>query len=351
MGYIYKITNDVNGKMYIGKTEHEKPEKRWKQHLRDYKKEFTSVRPLYLAMKKYGEEHFAFEVIEKTDDTTRREQYWIKNLHTYIGFEDCNGYNASLGGEGSSLNLNKNEVIEYHIYKANCLASDTANHFKVSDSYIKSFLEDNNIPYLKNDALKRFNVYVEYGGVYQIDPKTKHITNIFENAEEADMYLGVCKKINTICKYNAEKSCIKHYFLGYLWFYGKDYNKYMNQILEFDIDNYINKYTNYDFDLIYQDLLKTRNITETIYNLNINFKSESYIRRKLKELGYDLNMLQRSSTYIVQRDKYTKAIINIFHSIREANIYLGKPIDSRNISSCLQGKTKTAYGFVWEYLN
>ena len=63
-----------------------------------------------------------------------------------------------------------------------------------------------------------------------------------------------------------------------------------------------------------------------------------------------MSILQQN-TYIIQRDKYTREIINIFSSIREANISLDKPIDSRNISSCLHGNTNTAYGFIWKYSN
>ena len=37
MAYIYKITNDINNKVYIGKTEQE-PMRRWKSHLSKYKK-------------------------------------------------------------------------------------------------------------------------------------------------------------------------------------------------------------------------------------------------------------------------------------------------------------------------
>lgn len=69
MGYIYKITNDKNGKMYIGKTELPNPEDRWKEHLNDYKKERCEKRPLYEAMNKYGVEHFHFEVIEETENS------------------------------------------------------------------------------------------------------------------------------------------------------------------------------------------------------------------------------------------------------------------------------------------
>lgn len=33
MGYIYKISNKINSKIYIGKTEEIDPNDRWKQHL------------------------------------------------------------------------------------------------------------------------------------------------------------------------------------------------------------------------------------------------------------------------------------------------------------------------------
>lgn len=42
-------------------------------------------------------------------------------------------------------------------------------------------------------------------------------------------------------------------------------------------------------------------------------------------------------------------IINTFNSINEAGEYLGK--NPSHISSCCTGKRKTAFGFVWKYLN
>lgn len=111
MGYIYKITNEINAKIYIGKTEYVNPEKRWKEHLREYKKARCEKRPLYSTMNKHGVEHFRFEVIEETDnpeETCKREQYWINELRTYVWFKDCNGYNATLGGDGKCyLNIDE----------------------------------------------------------------------------------------------------------------------------------------------------------------------------------------------------------------------------------------------------
>ena len=57
MAYIYKITNDINGKIYIGKT-YNSIEKRFKEHCKDRLKRKCEQRPLYSAMNKYGIEHF-----------------------------------------------------------------------------------------------------------------------------------------------------------------------------------------------------------------------------------------------------------------------------------------------------
>ena len=61
MPYIYKITNTINNKVYIGKTV-ASIEERWKEHCHDYKRHRCEKRPLYAAMRKYGVEHFQIEL-------------------------------------------------------------------------------------------------------------------------------------------------------------------------------------------------------------------------------------------------------------------------------------------------
>lgn len=61
MAFIYKITNDINQKIYIGMTERTIKE-RFKEHCQEYKRERAEKRPLYSAMKKYGIEHFSCRV-------------------------------------------------------------------------------------------------------------------------------------------------------------------------------------------------------------------------------------------------------------------------------------------------
>ena len=95
MAFIYKITNKISGKSYIGKTE-ESVDKRVKQHLNDSVKDRYRDRPLYRAINKYGFENFQIEIIEETSIASEREKYWIDFYQTYGKL----GYNATKGGDG-----------------------------------------------------------------------------------------------------------------------------------------------------------------------------------------------------------------------------------------------------------
>ena len=106
MPYIYKITNLINNKVYIGKTSHSTIEERFKEHIQDSKKERCEKRPLYDAFNKYGIENFSIEEIEQVENdniASEREIYWIDYYRSYIGFNDCQGYNATLGGDSKRI--------------------------------------------------------------------------------------------------------------------------------------------------------------------------------------------------------------------------------------------------------
>ena len=114
---IYKITNLVNGKIYIGESvdvhrrisQHKKIGRSKNGYKRDKNK------PLYRALKKYGIDNFSFEIIEKcsSDDRFEREKYWIS-------YYDCTtksgkGYNQSDGGE-SGFGFNQmREAYQYDL--------------------------------------------------------------------------------------------------------------------------------------------------------------------------------------------------------------------------------------------
>ena len=91
---IYKITNQVNQKSYIGQSIN--PEKRFSAHksaARNHR--FDSSQALYYAINKYGEENFIMEVLEWTENYNEREIALIREYNTLVP----NGYNIAKGGE------------------------------------------------------------------------------------------------------------------------------------------------------------------------------------------------------------------------------------------------------------
>lgn len=98
-GFIYKITNCLNGKVYIGKTTGT-IEERFKKHIQDSHKDRCKERPLYRAFNKYGVKNFSIEVVEEVplEILSEKEIYWIGYYHSY-----GEGYNATIGGDSKIL--------------------------------------------------------------------------------------------------------------------------------------------------------------------------------------------------------------------------------------------------------
>lgn len=98
-GFIYKIFNSVNDKVYIGKTL-SSIEKRFQEHKKDSSRDTENIRPLYRAMNKYGCDCFFVDLLEEVpiEHLSEREQFWIAYYDSYH-----NGYNATLGGDGKPL--------------------------------------------------------------------------------------------------------------------------------------------------------------------------------------------------------------------------------------------------------
>nr|DAJ19309.1 MAG TPA: intron associated endonuclease [Siphoviridae sp. ctEup56] len=96
---IYKITNTINNKIYIGQTTQTLSERihNYKSEVKFYK---GNPRPIILAMRKYGFENFCFEIVEDNiqtkEELDEREIYYIKFFDCQI--ENRKGYNLENGG-------------------------------------------------------------------------------------------------------------------------------------------------------------------------------------------------------------------------------------------------------------
>ena len=98
--HIYKTTNLINNKIYIGQEKGNNP------------KYLGSGKILQIAIKKYGVENFKKEILQECKDQeelNKAEIYWINNSNCFQpkGYNICNG---NFGGDNFTNNPNKEEI-------------------------------------------------------------------------------------------------------------------------------------------------------------------------------------------------------------------------------------------------
>lgn len=98
--YIYKITNLLNGKVYIGQTRRT-VEQRYKEHIQ------CAIRGdgfyLACAMRNYGIDNFKVETIASTDNLERLNELEKFYIREYKSDSDKFGYNLSPGGDSNTM--------------------------------------------------------------------------------------------------------------------------------------------------------------------------------------------------------------------------------------------------------
>ena len=107
---IYKITNTINNKVYIGVTT-KTLENRWANHmnrLNRYQKYGVDGYHLYLAMDKYGVDSFKIEEIDRADTLEELFQREIEYIVKYDSYN--NGYNSTKGGEIEPMQFEKTAI-------------------------------------------------------------------------------------------------------------------------------------------------------------------------------------------------------------------------------------------------
>lgn len=211
MPYIYKITNDINNKVYIGKTL-KTVEERWQEHCHDACKERCEKRPLYSAINKYGQNHFKIEPIEECsiENINEREQFWID----YYNCCGHNGYNATFGGDGKPY-LDYDLI--YQTYQQVKSCKQTAeivgcNYDSVRDILRNVFnVSKQEIEQNRRDSISH--------SVIMIDKNTNEPLQTFRSVREAERYLqkeGINSHISAVC--NGKRKTA----YGYKWAYAEN---------------------------------------------------------------------------------------------------------------------------------
>lgn len=190
-GFIYKITNTINGKSYIGQTIQNVKE-RFYQHCATKCSKVVSNMAIHRAIKKYGKSNFTVEVIEEIDSANLndRERYWIKYYNSYN-----NGYNSTKGGQDGCKpfkDLDVESIIkEYNTGKS---LRTLGTIFKVDKQTIK-------------DLLIRHNVELRTTRTYKLSQKDRD--KVLE-----DFASGLSRK-EIMIKWNISKSYLSQLINGY----------------------------------------------------------------------------------------------------------------------------------------
>lgn len=293
---VYKITNLVNDKCYIGQSVN--IEERWARHkncaFNSNRKEYEY--PLYRAIRKYGIENFSFDVIKECDKEKLDgfEKYYIKYFKSHL-YEK--GYNLTSGGGGGRLG--------YHIFQF-----DFSGNFISEYTSIRSASERTGIDHasisraLIGKKQSAGNFLWTFSKDVNIRSMVEKLSNLnYSNGTKDDWIIDV-------------------------------YDLNGNFIDTFNNSAEASEYFNIPRGSISKCI---RGIIYTSHNLQFVKHGEqpsksckkSHAARPTLQYSMDGNLIAR------------------YNSATEIKKILG--FDNSSISKCCNGKVESAYGYIWRY--
>lgn len=255
-GFIYKITNRVNNKVYIGQTRFT-VEHRFKQHLKNHNIEHRT-QPLYLAFAKYGTDNFYVETLEECpiDKLDEREIFWIAKYDSFN-----KGYNATLGGsKGCKYFWTDNQYDEIRsMYLSGFTSKKIADQFGVSSYTIISIL-------------KSMGVKIKGNPLDMNKMEREEFINWYKNGASLK-YLAV--------QYNTDKETVKRFLLKNSVSLRNHSELLHNEDLQKSIvDDFVSGMTYRNMELKYH--ADTRTIKRILVIRGININSYRGLRQTAK---------------------------------------------------------------------
>ena len=200
MGYIYKITNLQNNKIYIGKTT-TCIQERFSKHIYEANTPNTKgyMFILHKAFRKYGINNFNIEQIEEIDNSllNDREIYWINFYNSMIP----NGYNMTFGGEGSTK---INYKLVYELWDSGKSISQIASILNHSITQLKIILSS--YKNFNNEENNRRTINTTKKQVGQYDKNTNELIKIHDSIKDAAAAVNVDRSCISRCCSGKKKS-------------------------------------------------------------------------------------------------------------------------------------------------
>ena len=301
---IYKITNTINGKSYIGQSTN--IERRWKQEKNDSMniESHSYDYPLMKAFRKYGIENFNFEVIEECEvkELDDKEVYWIDFYDTFF-----HGYNQTLGGDTSSRQPKEKIIgIISDLINTNMSHKDISIKWDISTEMVQGI---NTGRYWKHDA--------DY-------PLQKRQSSKLSYCEKCGKEITKGSKLCIEC-YNVLKSTNK-----------PDKNTLLNELYE----------NNGNFTAVGKIYnVSSNTVKKWCIKYGIPSNSSGYKEKVIKD------KVREFKIGVIQLDIDTDEEIANFDSILAAakSLGLNDKWSGSHIAEVCKGKRKTAYGYKWKF--
>lgn len=333
---IYKITNLVNGKSYIGQSVNIK--RRFTSHKnRAFNKNDKQYNcPLYRAFRKYGVDNFTFEVLEECDrsELNKKEIFYIAKYKTHEKF----GYNLDDGGSASHYIKLSDELVSEIITRLKTTLDDSeliGEDFGVTGRTIRSI---NSGECCHRDSEK-----------YPIRPALYSIDQIYNTDDGTILYkqkerVHYCKMCG-VKIYAGNNYCKQCWSLLQRKSDRPDPLELARMIKETSIAQVGKKFG-----------VSSSTITKWCKSYDMPYLKNEIISWYNDKMGIvDPPVVLRKKEKVVQEkpvkqiDPNTHEVINIFENENIAARSLRKK-KGNHIGEVCKGIHKTAYGFNWEYI-
>lgn len=306
MGCVYRATNVITGKYYIGKTKYSMEERR--------KSHYTEVPNTYFhkALRKYGRDNFEWDILFESDDEEnlyKKERLFIRLFNTMIPY----GYNMTTGGDGqysrefSSFwrDSNMKRAVDMGVA---CYCVELNKIYKTgADAYRDTGVSTNTIRLLCKQPFRKATKY--------------H----FCNATEVEMRILQDAYMNNELQYGKHITEEGSHKISM----GQK-NRILSNEERYRLRDWIREHGN---------PMKGRKMSQ---------ESIQKIKDTKAKNGVDFRGDKNPSA---------RAVINltdgnIFRTMKDACVFYGlRPKAFSNISSACSGRIKTAYGYKWAYYN
>lgn len=178
---VYKITNKITGKIYIGIT-NQGSGARYRHHW--YESRIGEPSPIHRSMAKYGEDNFTLEIIdfaETYEELKEKEKFWIKEFNS----TDRNiGYNLTEGGDGTFGRTHSEETKEKIRQKALGRKISEETKKKMSEARIGKCSDK------QREHLKKISIQAKAIPVLQFS-KTGEFIAKYESVSDAARQTGI----------------------------------------------------------------------------------------------------------------------------------------------------------------